>query len=174
MTEQGVGTAKRIRTMDEFSLATGISRPTLSRFFSDPQSVRKSSRTKIEDAMERFAYRPNLFAMNFNRKNPKTLGIVVPSLRDPFYTALIERIERQAASAGYWSVVQNSHGDPEQEAQAVATLISLNVAGAVVVPLGYSSRDRLYRDMGEIMPLVFLDSASKPTEPSLQPTTGKA
>jgi DNA-binding LacI/PurR family transcriptional regulator len=158
MNEQNSGTPTRIRTMEEFSAASGISRPTLSRFFNDPQSVRKASRVKIEEAMERFGYRPNLFAVNFNRRNPKTVGIVVPSLMDPFYAGLVQRIERQALAAGYWTIIQNSQGDSERESEAVATLMSLNVAGAVVIPLGYATRDDLYRQMANNMPLVFLDA----------------
>ena len=158
MSQHDNGDAHRIRTMAEFSAATGISRPTLSRFFNDPQSVRQASRTKIEEAMERFGYRPNRFALNFNRRNSKTLGITVPSLIDPFYASLVQRIERQALSAGYWTVVQNSQGEPEQEAEAVATLISLKVAGAIVIPLGYASREGLFKQMGSLMPLVFLDA----------------
>ena len=115
MSEQESGALTRIRTMEEFAAASGISRPTLSRFFNDPQSVRKSSRIRIEEAMERFGYRPNLFATNFNRRSPKTLGIVVPSLMDPFYAELVQCIERQALSVGYWTVIQNSQGDPERE-----------------------------------------------------------
>jgi len=148
----------RIRTMEEFSVASGISRPTLSRFFNDPESVRPASRQKIEEAMDRLGYRPNLFAVNFNRRNPKTLGIIVPSLMDPFFAALVQRIEFQASLAGYWTVIQNNHGDPEREAEAVATLVSIKTAGAVVVPLGEASRKGLYRQMGNAMPLVFLDA----------------
>lgn len=158
MSEQASGAPMRLRTMEEFSAASGISRPTLSRFFNDPKSVRKSSRLKIEKAMERFGYRPNLFATNFNRRNPKTLGIVVPSLMDPFYAGLLQGIERQALAVGYWTVIQNSQGDPEREAEAVATLISLKVAGAIVIPLGHASRGGLYRQMADVMPLVFLDA----------------
>jgi len=161
MTEPDVPT--RIRTMEEFSAASGISRPTLSRFFNDPLSVRKASRLKIEEAMERFGYRPNLFAVNFNRRNPKTLGIVVPSLMDPFYAGLVQRIERQALAAGYWTIIQNSHGDPEGEAEAVATLMSLKLAGAIVVPLGYASREGLYKQMTDFMPVVFLDARADAT-----------
>lgn len=153
----------RIRTMEEFSAASGISRPTLSRFFNDPQSVRKASRIKIEQAMERFGYRPNLFATNFNRRSPKTLGIIVPSLMDPFYAGLVQWIERQALAGGYWTVIQNSHGDAEREAEAVATLISLKVAGAIVIPLGFASRDGLYEQMADVMPLVFLDARADAT-----------
>src|SRR5579871_6888661 len=101
MSEQDPAPAPRIRTMEEFSAASGISRPTLSRFFNDPQSVRSASRLKIEEAMERFGYRPNLFAVNFNRRNPKTLGVVLPSLVDPFFAGLLRHIERQALAAGY-------------------------------------------------------------------------
>jgi LacI family repressor for deo operon, udp, cdd, tsx, nupC, and nupG len=147
-----------IRTMEEFSVASGISRPTLSRFFNDPDSVRPTSRQKIEEAMERLGYRPNLFAVNFNRRNPKTLGILVPSLMDPFHAALIQRIELQAACAGYWTVIQNCQGDPDREAEAVATLVSVKSAGAIVVPLGEASREGLYQRMGKAMPLVFLDA----------------
>jgi DNA-binding LacI/PurR family transcriptional regulator len=148
----------RIRTMEEFSVASGISRPTLSRFFNDPESVRPASRRRIEDAMDRLGYRPNLFAVNFNRRKPKTLGIIVPSLMDPFYAALVQRIEFQASLAGYWTVIQNSQGDPDREAEAVATLISIKTAGTVVVPLGEASRKDLYQQMGNAMPLVFLDA----------------
>jgi LacI family transcriptional regulator, repressor for deo operon, udp, cdd, tsx, nupC, and nupG len=148
----------RIRTMEEFSVASGISRPTLSRFFNDPGSVRPSSRLKIEAAMERLGYRPNLFALNFNRRNPKTVGIIVPSLLDPFYAALVQRIEFQASVAGYWTVIRSSQGDPDREAEAVATLVSTKSAGAVVAPLGEASRKDLYRQMEKAMPVVFLDA----------------
>jgi DNA-binding LacI/PurR family transcriptional regulator len=144
--------------MEEFAAASGISRPTLSRFFNDPESVRPSTRQRIEAAMERFGYRPNLFAVNFNRRNPKTLGVIVPYLMDPFYVGVVQHIERLASAAGYWCIIQNSQGDSHREAEAVATLTSLNVAGAVVIPLGHASRDGLYRQMAHNMPLVFLDA----------------
>src|ERR1700744_132996 len=102
MNDDAQSLSTRIRTMEEFSTASGISRPTLSRFFNDPTSVRPASREKIEEAMEGVSYRPNLRAVNFNRRNPKTLGILVPTLMDPFYAALVQRIELQASSSGYW------------------------------------------------------------------------
>src|SRR5271168_2581471 len=148
----------RIRTMEEFSVASGISRPTLSRFFNDSESVRSTTRQKIEAAMDRLGYRPNLFAVNFNRRNPKTVGIIIPSLLDPCYAALVQRIAFEASTAGYWTVIQSSQGDPDREAEAVATLVSTKSAGAVVAPLGEASRKDLYRQMDKAMPLVFLDA----------------
>jgi DNA-binding LacI/PurR family transcriptional regulator len=108
--------------------------------------------------MDRLGYRPNLFAVNFNRRSPKTVGIIVPSLLDPFYAALVQRIEFQASAAGYWTVIQSSQGNPDREAEAVATLVSTKSAGAVVAPLGEASRKDLYRQMEKAMPVVFLDA----------------
>lgn len=153
---------QRIRTMEEFSAASGISRPTLSRFFNDPASVRPSSRARIEAAMERFGYRPNLLAVNFNRRNPKTLGILVPSLMDPFYAGIVQCIERQALEAGYWTIIQNCQGVPEREAEALATLLSLNVAGLIAMPLGHASRGALYREAARRTPLVYVDARAEP------------
>lgn len=158
MGDQDRDNPPRVRTMEDFSAASGISRPTLSRYFNDPQSVREASRAKIEDAMERFRYRPNLFAVNFNRRNPKTIGIMVPSLIDPFFSSLVQRIERQALSVGYWTILQNSQGIPEREAEAVATLMSLKLAGVIAIPLGHSSRKGLYKQIAGELPLVFLDA----------------
>jgi LacI family transcriptional regulator, repressor for deo operon, udp, cdd, tsx, nupC, and nupG len=158
MNQRAAAPSKRIRTMEEFAVASGISRPTLSRFFNDPESVRPSSRERIEAAMDRLGYRPNLFAVNFNRRTTKTVGIIVPTLLDPFYAALVQRIEFQASAAGYWTVIQSSQGDPDREAEAVSTLVSTKSAGAVVVPLGAASRKGLYRRLEKAMPLVFLDT----------------
>ena len=55
-------------------------------------------------------------------------------------------------------MIQSSQGDPDREAEAVATLISTKSAGAVVAPLGEASRKGLYRQMEKAMPLVFLDA----------------
>ena len=42
----------RIRTMEEFASRSGLSRPTVSKYFQDPGSVRPSTRARIEAALE--------------------------------------------------------------------------------------------------------------------------
>jgi DNA-binding LacI/PurR family transcriptional regulator len=59
----------KIQNMEEFANLSGISRPTVSKYFNDPDSVRASTRVRIEAALERHEYRPNIYAMNQNRNN---------------------------------------------------------------------------------------------------------
>ena len=146
---------RRIRNMAEFAQVSGLSRPTLSKYFHDPDSVRASSRSKIEHALERYDYRPNLFAINHNRKATKTLGIVVPYLSDPFFAEMVRGMEMACVEAGFWPIVFSSHGDAEMEANALDTLRSLRPAGALLAPLGRASdragMERFARDVPTIV-----------------------
>jgi len=74
----------KIRNMEEFANISGISRPTVSKYFNNPESVRTSTRAKIEAALKRYDYQPNVFAMNQNRRTTKNIGVVVPKPRRPF------------------------------------------------------------------------------------------
>lgn len=152
-------TAKsRPRNMLEFSTATGLSRPTVSKYFNDPQSVRPSTRAKIEQFMAELDYRPNFFALNQNRRASKTIGIIVPDLLDPFFTEIVRRIEARGLEAGYWPFLLSSHGSAELEVRAIDTLRSLKVAGAIIAPLGDASdREHLERLAGEV-PIVLIDT----------------
>ena len=42
---------RKIKNMEEFAEVSGISRPTVSKYFHDPGSVRKTTRAKIESAL---------------------------------------------------------------------------------------------------------------------------
>jgi DNA-binding LacI/PurR family transcriptional regulator len=152
------GMAGKIRNMEEFSVASGISRPTVSRYFHDPDSVRKSTREKIERALAEFDYRPNMFAMNLNRRNPRNIGIIVPHLVDPFFAEVVRQIELRCQQAGYWAIVLSSQGESAMEANALDTLRSLKISGAIVAPLGEASDRQRIEQLGSEVPVVFLDS----------------
>ena len=50
--------------MEEFAAVSGISRPTLSKYFNDPESVRQSTREKVELALTQYDYRPNVIGFH--------------------------------------------------------------------------------------------------------------
>ncbi|ARC38229.1 LacI family transcriptional regulator [Paracoccus yeei] len=148
----------KIRNMEEFSSVSGISRPTISKYFNDPSSVRRSTRERIEQAIARYGYRPNLFAINQNRKLTKNIGIIVPHIVDPFYAEIVRQIETRCIEAGYWAIVLGSHGDADRERSAIEMLYSLRIAGAIVAPLGDSSASDRIRKLAADIPTVIFDN----------------
>ncbi len=149
---------RRIKNMEEFAEVIGISRPTVSKYFNDPESVRKSTRGKIEQALEQYDYRPNIFAINQNRKLTKTIGIVVPYLADPFFAEIVRKIERRCIEAGFWPFVASAHGQQDLENNALSTLQSLRPAGALIAPLGRRSDFESVRKFAKDVPTVVFDS----------------
>ena len=144
--------------MEEFALAVGLSRPTVSKYFHDSASVRVKTRTKIEAALKQTGFRPNIFAVNLNRRRSKIIGLIVPDPTDPFYMTLARHIETEATEAGYLALVLSSNGSPEIEARAIETIKSLNVAGAIISPLGEKSQRTKLKSLGREIPLVYIDA----------------
>ncbi len=149
---------QKIRTMEEFAAVSGISRPTVSKYFNDPKSVRQSTRDRIEEAIEQYDYRPNIFAINQNRRLTKNIGVVVPYLSDPFFAEIARRIERRCIEAGFWPLLFSSHGEQGLEINALDTLQSLKPAGALIAPLGRSSDLKAVEKFCGNVPTVLFDS----------------
>ncbi|MCY3879799.1 MAG: LacI family DNA-binding transcriptional regulator [Rhodobacteraceae bacterium] len=149
---------RKIKNMEELAEVSGISRPTLSKFFQDPDSVRKSTRSRIENALKKFDYRPNIFAINQHRKLTRIIGILVPYLADPFFAEIARMIERLCIGAGYWPVLFNAHGMRQLENDALTTLQSLRPAGALLAPLGRNSDFAAVQRFTEEFPTVIFDS----------------
>jgi DNA-binding LacI/PurR family transcriptional regulator len=147
--------------MEDFAKVSGISRPTVSKYFHDPDSVRVATRGKIEAALERYDYRPNIFAINHNRKSTKTIGILVPYLADPFFAELVRKIERHCIDAGFWPIVFSAHGKQGLEVDALTTLQSLRPAGALIAPLGRGSDIGCVQRFAADVPTVIFDSNLK-------------
>jgi len=149
---------KKIKNMDDFAAVSGISRPTISKYFNDPDSVRKSTRARIEKALEQYDYRPNFYAMNQNRRLTKNVGIVIPYMADPFFAEIARHIENHVIKAGFRPIVLGSHGDPEQEIENLNNLRLIKPAGVLFAPLGrVSDPDRIAAFCKEV-PTVLFDS----------------
>lgn len=148
---------QRVRTMEEFASLSGISRPTLSKFFNDPQSVRASTRSRIETALKQYDYTPNIYAINQNRRMTRNIGIVVPFLADPFFAEVARILEQLCVQAGFNPILLSSHGDPDREVQNLDSLRSIKPAGVLLAPLGRRSRRADLAAFAEDTPTVYFD-----------------
>ena len=150
--------AKPIKTMADFSAFVGLSRPTVSKYFHDPSSVRKKTRDTIEEALRTSGFRPNIVAINLIRRRSNIIGVVIPNAADPFYMALTRRIERIAGDKGYLAFVLSSDGRTETEDNAIRTFKAMNVAGAIIAPLTMRARQMALEQLGQSIPIVHVDS----------------
>lgn len=149
----------KIKNMEEFASVSGISRPTVSKYFHDPTSVRPTTRERIEAAIEKYDYRPNIFAMNQNRKLTNTVGIVVPLLTDPYFAEIARSLEQRCIDAGYRPTLFSAHGDPAHEVEVLDNLRSLKPAGVLLAPLGRATDRAALGKFCDDVPTLIFDSS---------------
>jgi len=151
-------TKQKIRTMEELSSAIGISRPTLSKYFRDAESVRSSTRVRIEEALDSVDYIPNFFATKMNRQTTRIIGVIVPYLNDLFFTSLIQSIEKYALERGYTIIIQCAHADTELESKMFENLVAMSADGIIAAPTGQASSLNTIMRLKDELPIVFVDS----------------
>lgn len=150
---------KKIKNMDEFAKVSGVSRPTVSKYFDNPESVKPVTRQRIEAALNEYDFRPNIYAVNQNRKLTRNIGIVVPYLADPFFAEMARRLEEECIQAGYRPTLHSSHGDSAVEAEILESLRALKPAGVLLAPIGRASdRDAVLRFCDDV-PTILFDSS---------------
>jgi len=157
--------SRDVHTMAEFSEKIGLSRPTVSRFFNDPDSVRKTTRSRIEEGLKRYSYQPNFHAANLSRRRARAIGIIVPSIIDPFYSALVNTLEIFAEARGYLTILQCSHHDPQMEVHALERLTSMNVSGIAMASLGAPTDIGAVEQAQARVNMVFMDSRLAENKP---------
>ena len=147
-----------IRNMEDFAAVSGISRPTVSKYFNNPDSVRPTTRERIEAALDQYDYRPNIYAVNQNRQQTKNIGIVVPFLSDPFFNEIARTIEALVIESGFRPILLSSNGTKEQENENLETLRALKPAGVLIAPLGRASDKSAIETFCKNVPTVLFDS----------------
>jgi DNA-binding LacI/PurR family transcriptional regulator len=90
-------------TAHDVAKLAGVSQPTVSLVLSgNPRArVAASTRERVLDAARELGYRPNLVARALVSRRSYGLGVIVPSLDNPFFTEIVSGAESVAAAAGY-------------------------------------------------------------------------
>jgi LacI family transcriptional regulator len=125
----------RRRTLQDVAQAVGLSVNTVSRALNDMPGVSPATRARIKAEAERTGYVPNVYARSLVLGSPKTIGVIVTDLTNPFFSDLVSEIESRAAEAGYSVLLLISDEDAEREQDAVNAALRAGVDGLIAAPV---------------------------------------
>ncbi|MBQ5362631.1 MAG: substrate-binding domain-containing protein, partial [Clostridia bacterium] len=77
------------------------------------------------------------------RKSAKTIGLIVPSIRNPYFTELAAHIDAFSLQCGFRPFLCNTGYDPEKEKAAVQMLVSMNADAIIVASCSEQIRETL-------------------------------
>jgi LacI family transcriptional regulator len=114
--------------------AAGVSLRTASRVLNDDPRVAASTRERVQGVMKELRYTPDLMARSLRGGTDATIGLVVESIADPFFSELVAAVESATSENGKSVLVASTHGDAERECRVVTELLRRRVSGLLVVP----------------------------------------
>ncbi|MFF2630761.1 LacI family DNA-binding transcriptional regulator [Kitasatospora griseola] len=142
----------------DVAAAAGVSRATASRVLAGtPRNVDPELARRVEDAARELGYRTNHSARALRTGTTGTIGVVVPSLANPYFVQLADAIAQQVRAAGGQLVVSDAANSVEIEAEQIETLLGGRVDGLVVVPVSAAASGPAVRAAAKRAPLVLFD-----------------
>jgi DNA-binding LacI/PurR family transcriptional regulator len=131
---------------------------TVSKALSNHPDISVATKHRVLSIAKELDYHPNSIAKNLKKQGTSTLGVIVPSIKNDFFSAVISGIEEVAYGREFNTVVCQSNENSSREAIHVRTLISNRVAGVLVSVAQTTISGAHFRALGKQgIPLVFFD-----------------
>lgn len=123
---------KRPTSRDVAKLA-GVSQSTVSFVLNNRTDINisQSTRTKVLEAAKRLKYVPNTFAKGLKTNKSKLIGLLVPTITNPFYPMMTQNIEEYAASKGYNILLCNTYRKVNYEEFYLNLMFEKGVDGVI-------------------------------------------
>ncbi len=137
-------------TMKDVAREAGVALGTVSKVINGIP-VGESYRIKVEAAIEKLNYRINSYAKGLKSNKTFTIAVMVPNLINPFFSKLVNCINKSLAQRGYRMLLCATDYDPEQEQAYVIMAEQQKVDG--IICLSYNPR----LQVSEGVPLISID-----------------
>lgn len=114
----------------------GLSTTTVSVVISDSpmaSTITPTTKKRIWDAVEKFGYRPNVFARYLHTKRTYSVAVLVPDIGDEYSASLVSGIEARLAKDGYFFFVVSHRGAPDLIESSPNTLLDRAVEGLIFI-----------------------------------------
>lgn len=144
---------KRVTLLDVAKHA-GVSRATASLVVRNSPLVSTSTRASVEASMAELGYVYNLSAARMRAARSHTVGVIIPTLINPFFAVLLAGIESVLERAGFSVIITNSYDNPAKQDQFVARAREHGVDGLIVCPAAGTEKRFIEDAIKWNMPLV--------------------
>lgn len=140
-----------------------VSIATVSRVINNQGGVRKATEERILKAIAELGYIRNAAARTMKRKETKTIGVIVPDIKNPFFPHVMAGIEQKARDTDYFTILSSTNESPIIEEKIVKNFIERGVDG-VIVTTANENGEQLKLLQEQRIPIVAVDRAIRSFE----------
>lgn len=119
-------------TIRDVAKLARVSPATVSRVLSGKGAVSEATRRRVLDAMAALNYEPNALGRNLRKQETKTVIVLIPDIKNPFFSEIIRGIEDVAIREGYTILLGNTDNDVKREAEYLRILNAKRADGLIL------------------------------------------
>ena len=141
-------TERKTPTIQDVALLANVSTATVSRALSSPEKVSVDTRARVSEAIRATGYTLNQAGRSLRQRTAKTILVALPDIRNPFFSTILDAIEREAAVRGYGVLVLNLYFGHETIRRLQDFLLSNRADGLLLLD-GSVDMDMLHSLAGQ-------------------------
>ncbi len=141
-------------TISDVAEIAGVSITTVSRTINGNYPVKAETKEKILRVIEELDFKPNEVAKSMITKKTNTIGVVIPSITNAFFSTLVRGINELSDECGYTIFVCTSDNNEEE---LVTKLVNRQVDGIIVADSNSSDKKDFYLKIQQNTPLIFVN-----------------
>lgn len=117
-------------TIYDVAEKAGVSISTVSKVLNNTGSIAEKTRQKVRKTMRELNYQPSVVASV--KKRIQTIGLLIPSIANPFMAEVARSIEDHAKKFGFSLIVCSTDNDLENEIEYISILKQKYVDGIII------------------------------------------
>jgi LacI family transcriptional regulator len=122
--------------MQDVAKLAKVALGTVSNVLNQPELVAEKTRIKVQDAINQLGFVRNDAARQLRAGQSRSIGLIVPDVRNPFFTDVARGAEDAANTQNLSVLLANSDDEVSREQSMVALFEEQRVRGVLVSPAG--------------------------------------
>jgi LacI family transcriptional regulator len=135
-----VGVRRRNVTIEDVSREAEVSIATVSLALNGSSRVSARTRQRIEKIAKRLGYFPNEIARSLVNRRTNVIGLILPSVVNPYFAQVAVAVERALRSRNYNLVVANTDDEWAREEEAVRLMLGRRIDGLIITSCASDGR----------------------------------
>ena len=120
-------------TIEDVARLAGVSVSTVSNIFNGRESrMRAETLARVRQAIDELGFRPNQAARRLKTGHMPMIGLLVPSIANPFFGTLARWVEEAAVARGYGVLLCNTQRSADRELEYAQAFMAQGVQGVIL------------------------------------------
>lgn len=119
-------------TLKELAAILNVSVSTVSKALNDSPEIGEDTKARVKKLAKELDYQPNRLAQQLKSNSTKTIGVIIPSIINPFFAEVLHGIESYADAHQYDIITTLSNESFDKEQRVIKMLARGSVDGFII------------------------------------------